>query len=405
MEHEGLRGFLAHIDGVDSLLVAHRPERRHRERLRLPPGEERRTVRSRQKADLARDVADVVHAATIDALPVLENAPAHRLLFQLSQSGADISRAVRVVGFEPDGEILAQGGQGSSALLLVRDPQRFAHLAGRQRRDRLHDLRVGSDGLILEGLRGAGLPDQLALEPDQIGDGLLSDLHRLEEFILGGLQARALDHHDRVLGTGDDDLHVAQFEVIEGRVHEPLAFATGDPHAGDGPVPWDRGQEEGRRCPQHADDVRVVLLVRGDDEADDLGVVPIVRGEERPEGPVDLPRGDGLLLAGPRFPLDEPAGELAGGVGLLAVLDREGEKGKMRRLAVRRGGDEHCGLPVLHIDGAIGLPGHPARLEDQGPSVEFGFNSVCHSFSSLLSSGVALRDSARRVGLSSGRRS
>ena len=336
-------------------------------------------MRSRQEADVAGDVADVVHAAAIDPFPVFENAAAHDPLLQLAQGCADIAGAVGVVRLEPLRESLAERRQDAPALFLVRDPQRIPDLSGRLLRDLAHDLRIGSDGLVLERVRGSGHPNQLALKPDQLDDRLLPHLHRLEEFVLGGFEAGALDHHDRVLGSGDHDLQVAHLEVVEGRVDEPVAVAARDADAGDGPAPRDRRQEERGRSAQHADDIGVVLLVGRDDETDDLRVVPVILREERPQRPVDLPCRDRLLLAGPGFPLDEPAGELAGGVGLLAVLDREREEGEVRRLAVRRGGDEHCGLPVLHIDGAIGLPGHSARLQDQGPSVEFSFDSVCHS--------------------------
>ena len=37
-------------------------------------------------------------------------------------------------------------------------------------------------------------------------------------------------------------------------------------------------------------------------------------------------RGQDFLGGGPAFALDEAAGELAGGVGLLAVIDDEGEE-------------------------------------------------------------------------------
>ena len=61
-------------------------------------------------------------------------------------------------------------------------------------------------------------------------------------------------------------------------------------------------------------------------ERHDLDFVDVAGREERPDGAVDEPRGENFLGGGPAFALDEAAGELAGGVGLFAVIDGEGEE-------------------------------------------------------------------------------
>src|SRR6185295_2592496 len=53
--------------------------------------------------------------------------------------------------------------------------------------------------------------------------------------------------------------------------------------------------------------------------------------EERPDGPVDQARGQDLVIRRPALALEEPARDLARGVGLLAIFDGEGEE--------RKGGD------------------------------------------------------------------
>src|SRR6266849_2831412 len=50
---------------VQLLLVGHGTKGRYRQRLRLPPGEEARTMRPRQHADLDRDLANVLPAAAL----------------------------------------------------------------------------------------------------------------------------------------------------------------------------------------------------------------------------------------------------------------------------------------------------------------------------------------------------
>ena len=60
--------------------------------------------------------------------------------------------------------------------------------------------------------------------------------------------------------------------------------------------------------------------------ADDLGLVAETRREQRPDRPVDEPRGQHLLLGGAAFALEEAAGDLAGGEGLFLVVDGEREE-------------------------------------------------------------------------------
>ncbi len=76
----------------------------------------------------------------------------------------------------------------------------------------------------------------------------------------------------------------------------------------------------------HGQHVGIVLLVRGERAGHDLDFVEIRGGEERPDGAVDEAGGENFLGGGPAFPLDEPAGEFAGGVGLFPIIDGEGEE-------------------------------------------------------------------------------
>ncbi len=56
------------------------------------------------------------------------------------------------------------------------------------------------------------------------------------------------------------------------------------------------------------DDVRIILLVCGENERDDLRLVAEVLRKQRPDGTVDLTRGQNLLLARPPSRLMNPPG-------------------------------------------------------------------------------------------------
>ena len=83
---------------------------------------------------------------------------------------------------------------------------------------------------------------------------------------------------------------------------------------------------EGRRGAERGEHVVGVLEVDGQHGGHDVDLVHVALGEQRPDGPVDLARGEDGLLAGPRLALDEAAGDLAGGVVPLFDVDREGEE-------------------------------------------------------------------------------
>ena len=81
-------------------------------------------------------------------------------------------------------------------------------------------------------------------------------------------------------------------------------------------------------------------------------------------------RGEHFLGGGPGLALDEAAGELAGGVGPLAVLDLEGEEVAAGDGVARDGGDQDDGVAEADDDGPVGLLGELAGFEDEGAVTE-----------------------------------
>ncbi len=113
-------------------------------------------------------------------------------------------------------------------------------------------------------------------------------------------------------------------------------------------------------------DVRIVFLVRGENQRNQLRLVAESVGEERADGPIDLARGQNFFFAGPAFALDKAAGNAPAGVGVLAVIHREGEE-----IDAFPGSGEATAVasttvsPVDHQRGARGLLGHAAGLKNQ----------------------------------------
>ena len=99
--------------------------------------------------------------------------------------------------------------------------------------------------------------------------------------------------------------------------------------------------------------------------ADDLHLVAEALRPERPDRAVGHPRGERRALGRAAFTLEEAARNLPGGVHLLLDVDREREEVGVRP---RVGPADCCRqnhrLARAADDGAIGLLGELARLED-----------------------------------------
>ena len=88
MEKEALRGFAATV-GVDVLRFFDRRERDERERLGFAALENRGTMRARQNADFAGDLPQILVAAAIHALLLVEHADAERFLLDVIERLGD----------------------------------------------------------------------------------------------------------------------------------------------------------------------------------------------------------------------------------------------------------------------------------------------------------------------------
>ena len=126
------------------------------------------------------------------------------------------------------------------------------------------------------------------------------------------------------------------------------------------------GESQRARCRIDADHIGIVFLVGGEDQRNHLGLVAEAVGEERADGAVDLAAGQDFFFAGAAFALDEAAGDAATGIGVFAVIDREGEKvDAFPGIGRGNGSGQNDGFARGHQCGARGLLGHAPGLKDQ----------------------------------------
>ena len=93
-----------------------------------------------------------------------------------------------------------------------------------------------------------------------------------------------------------------------------------------GPPERNIGDVQGRGSADQGQGVGVVFSIDRQDRRNKLGLTGKALGEERPDGPVDNPRGEDFPLCRTPFPLEKSAGNFSRGIGAFLVVDGQGEK-------------------------------------------------------------------------------
>ena len=235
---------------------------------------------------------------------------------------------------------------------------------------------------------------------DRLNDRLeaaMAEHDGLEHLLLGELLGLGLHHHDGIARAGNDEIEVAARHLVDHRVEDVLAVDEADAGGADRAEERHARQRQRRRGRHHADDVGIVLHVVGQHGDDDLGLVLEALHEQRADRPVDEARGQRLLLARAAFAFEEAAGNLAGGVGLLLIVD--GQRKEIDAgpgLLLEDHGGEHAGLAVLRQHRGIGLPCDASRLEAQLAAAPLDFHALCFEHLFRLVSRCSLRCSLHR---------
>ncbi len=367
VQQEGL--LVGAFQGVDELLVVAGAQRGDHQRLGLAPGEQGRAVGARQDADFGDDRADHVEGAAVDPLAGRQHVAAQNGRLAFLERRAELG-GLAAVGI---GVRLHQGRHG---LGLGGSEGRVARLFGGQLVGRLQLLAdQGGDlsdqrALILR----LEIPGILRRVFGQFDDRLdhrleaaVGEHHPAQDLVFGQLLDFGFDHHHRVFGAGDDEIHpVALAQLVEGRVEHIFAVDEADAGGADRAHERHARKGQGGGGGDHGDDIGIVLQVVGQDRDDHLGLMLEALDEQGADRPVDQAGDQGLLLGRTAFALEEAARDLAGGVGLFLVVDGEREEVEpgLGRLFRHHRGQDH-GLAVGGEDGAVRLAGDAAGFQGQ----------------------------------------
>ena len=361
VQHERLGRLLRHVDRIDALLIPRRAQRHRYQRLGLAAREQGGAVRARQPAHLAGDRPDGVEIAPVHTLARRQHAVAHRLVLDVLDDCHDLAQLVGEFLGQLFDDRLLDGAERLRPLRFDCERQRFRDFIVRQFLDPRDEVggRLGLDPFHL------GLTHRVhhfVADVEQLLDAFVRHLERLHDLGLGELQRAALDHDDRFAGAGDSKVQVGELELLEGGVQDPRPFDPADAHRGNRAVPGHFGHRERRGRRRHAEHVGVVFLICRKHVDEDLHFVLEAFREERPDGAVDHTRRGDFLIGGAAFALQKTAGNLAGGVGLLAVFDGQRKVWKVRDVLGHRYRGQHHRLAELEETRSCCLLGQSPRF-------------------------------------------
>ena len=140
--------------------------------------------------------------------------------------------------------------------------------------------------------------------------------HRLFAHFAG----TALHHHDAVAGTDDGDVQRTHEALSVGRIHNELTIDLADAHCTNRTAERNVRKRQRAACCVNANDIRIVLLVRGEDQGNYLRLIAEAFGEQWADGAINLAARQNFALAGTAFTLDEATGNAAACVGILAII-------------------------------------------------------------------------------------
>ena len=161
---------------------------------------------------------------------------------------------------------------------------------------------------------------------DKPSDRLVTRLERAKHLVLGDLLGARLDHDQRVFAAGHHEVQLTPSSLVVGRVDQQRPVEEPDPHRRDRAGERDLREGQCRGGAGQRQHVRIVFRVGRDHERHHLRFVAPAPREQRTDRAVDPPARQHFLFGGFAFPLEEAARDPARGVGVLPVVDGQGEK-------------------------------------------------------------------------------
>src|SRR5262249_13250414 len=193
----------------------------------------------------------------------------------------------------------------------------------------------------------------------------------LDHSIFADFERAGLHYYDGFFGRRDDDIQRAGLLLGNRRVGNELPIEQADANGGDRGGKRQVRAIRGRSSSSDGNDIRVVFAVCSKNQRVDLGFIAPRFREERAHRSVNQARDEDFTLGRTAFALEEAAGNLARGIGVLAIVNGQGEKVFVIRLWRHDGGIENYCVAIFGNNGSIGLLCDLGRFENERPAANF----------------------------------
>ena len=234
MEHELL--IVLAVERIDQLLVVAGAQGGHDQGLGLAAGEQRRAVGAAEDAHFRDDLTHLIDLAAVDANAGVQDVATHDVGFQFLEYRAQLVRAdagrvgVRLA------ELVGGLGLGRGDRVLAFQLGGNLEGGGEILADDL--LHLGLDGVGVFRLEVEGFLGRVLGQFDDRVDHRLhagvGEHDALQDVVFAHLLDLGLDHHDRVGGAGDHQVHPAVLHLVAGGVENILTVHIAHAGAGDG---------------------------------------------------------------------------------------------------------------------------------------------------------------------------
>ena len=307
------------LERVDDLLVLAGAERRHHDGLGLAAGEQGAAMQPGKDPDFRLDGPDRPGVAPVDTPSGIQDCVADDVLLERLEGAGD---GVALVGF---GKRLMRPGLGLGDLLDAGLLDLFRIGLAQRRLGDFADLLFQFGPGRVWGIESPGILRAILGKRDDRVDHRpalpLGENHRAQHFLFGQRLRFGFDHQHSVGGARDDHVERRVLQLVDARVKHILSRDIAHPGAKDRPQEGNSGDGQRSRGADEGWDIGIVLQIVAQHRADDLGFVAETVGEERPDRPVDEPRGQRFLFRRAAFALEETARDASGREGLLLVVD------------------------------------------------------------------------------------
>ncbi|MCY1521583.1 hypothetical protein D9M68_564030 [compost metagenome] len=317
------------------------------------------------------DGAHGARVAAVDARLALQDLAAHDARLDREQQVADLA-GVELGAFGLQGREDAGIGfaQGLRAGLLAADLVDGAQLFFGQAvdlGDEVFVLGFRHPGAFLEPFRLAGVAHEVVDRVDRDVGLLVTEHHAAQHDFFAELLGFGFDHQHGGLRAGDDEVHLRILAGGGARIQHVLAVDVAHTGGTDRAAERDAGDRQRGAHADHGGDVGVDFRVQRHGVDHHVHFVQETFGEQRADRTVDQAAGQGFVLAGLGFALEEAAGDLAGGVGLLDVVDGQREEvlTRLGGLGSDHGRQDHGAVDVDQ-HGAGRLAGDFTGFHDDG---------------------------------------